>query len=104
QPESTHGPITLVPKASPVLIFAVPDATGPNLAEAAADLGRKGASVLTTADSGIGTRLPTLVPDHPDADTLCLIQSFYALAIHLARHRGINVDQPRHLRKVTRTR
>jgi glucosamine--fructose-6-phosphate aminotransferase (isomerizing) len=102
--EFQHGPITLVSKDYPVLIFAVPDATGPNLAEVAADLGRKGASVLITADSGIGTRLPTLVPDHPDADTLCLIQSFYALAIHLARHRGINVDQPRHLRKVTRTR
>ena len=102
--EFQHGPITLVSKDYPVLIFAVTDATGPNLAEVAADLGRKGASVLITADSGIGTRLPTLVPDHPDADTLCLIQSFYALAIHLARHRGINVDQPRHLRKVTRTR
>ena len=102
--EFQHGPITLVSKDYPVLIFAVADATSLNLAEVAADLCRKGASVLITADSGIGTRLPTLVPDHPDADTLCLIQSFYALAIHLARHRGINVDQPRHLRKVTRTR
>jgi glutamine---fructose-6-phosphate transaminase (isomerizing) len=102
--EFQHGPITLVSKDYPVLIFTVADATGPDLAEVAADLCRKGASVLITADSGVGTRLPTLAPDHPDTDTVCLIQSFYALAIHLARHRGINVDQPRHLRKVTRTR
>jgi glucosamine--fructose-6-phosphate aminotransferase (isomerizing) len=33
-----------------------------------------------------------------------LIQSFYGLAVHLATHRGINVDQPRNLQKVTRTR
>jgi glucosamine--fructose-6-phosphate aminotransferase (isomerizing) len=35
---------------------------------------------------------------------VCLIQSFYGLAIRLAAHRGINVDQPRNLQKVTRTR
>jgi glucosamine--fructose-6-phosphate aminotransferase (isomerizing) len=35
---------------------------------------------------------------------VCLIQSLYALAIRLAQHRGIDVDQPRHLRKITRTR
>jgi glutamine---fructose-6-phosphate transaminase (isomerizing) len=103
--EFQHGPITLVSEHYPVLIFAVADAAGSGLAEVAADLCRKGASVLITADSGgLGTRLPTLALDHPDADTVCLIQSFYTLAIHLARHRGINVDQPRHLRKVTRTR
>ncbi len=102
--EFQHGPITLVAEDYPVLIFAVADATESNLAEVATDLCRKGASVLITADSGVATSLPILAPDHPDTDTLCLIQSFYALAIHLARHRGVNVDQPRHLRKVTRTR
>jgi glucosamine--fructose-6-phosphate aminotransferase (isomerizing) len=102
--EFQHGPITLVSEDYPVLIFAVADAAGRNLTEVAADLCRKGASVLITGESGMGTRLPTLAPDHPDTDTVCLVQSFYALAIHLARHRGINVDQPRHLRKITRTR
>jgi glucosamine--fructose-6-phosphate aminotransferase (isomerizing) len=48
--------------------------------------------------------LPALTPDHPDADAVCLIQTFYALAIRLAQSRGINVDLPRHLQKVTRTR
>jgi glucosamine--fructose-6-phosphate aminotransferase (isomerizing) len=48
--------------------------------------------------------LPTLAPDHPDSDPVCLIQSFYGLAVRLAQHRGTNIDQPRHLQKVTRTR
>ena len=42
--------------------------------------------------------------DHPDVDAVCLIQTFYALAIRVAERRGINVDRPRHLQKVTRTR
>jgi fructoselysine-6-P-deglycase FrlB-like protein len=49
-------------------------------------------------------RLPVLPPDHPDTDAICLIQSLYGLAIRLARHRGIDADQPRHLRKITQTR
>jgi glutamine---fructose-6-phosphate transaminase (isomerizing) len=49
-------------------------------------------------------RLPALPPEHPDADAICLIQSFYALAVRIAVRRGTNVDQPRHLQKVTRTR
>lgn len=102
--EFQHGPIALVSKGYPVLIFMPADASASNLAELAVDLGRKGASVLMTSSSRIDGQLPTLVQDHPDTDAVCLIQSFYALAIHLAQHRGINVDQPRHLRKITRTR
>jgi glucosamine--fructose-6-phosphate aminotransferase (isomerizing) len=45
-----------------------------------------------------------LAPDHPDTDAVCLIQSFYPLAVRLAQRRGTDVDLPRHLRKVTRTR
>jgi glucosamine--fructose-6-phosphate aminotransferase (isomerizing) len=49
-------------------------------------------------------RLPVLAPDQADADAVCLIQSFYALVIRLAALRGTDVDEPRHLQKVTRTR
>ena len=48
--------------------------------------------------------LPTLEPDHPDADAICLIQAFYGMVIQVAQRRGNNVDQPPHLQKVTRTR
>ena len=57
----------------------------------AAELRRKGASVFATdhGSSGAGI-LPALAPDHPDTDAICLIQSFYALAVRVggaARHR-----------------
>jgi glutamine---fructose-6-phosphate transaminase (isomerizing) len=103
--EFQHGPIALVSSGYPVLIFMPTDASASNLAALAADLRRKGASVLITANThGLGDQLLVLPPDHPDTDAVCLIQSLYALAIRLAQHRGIDVDQPRHLRKITRTR
>jgi glucosamine--fructose-6-phosphate aminotransferase (isomerizing) len=48
--------------------------------------------------------LPVLPPDHPETDAVCLIQSFYLMTLHLARRLGMDVDHPRHLRKVTSTR
>jgi glucosamine--fructose-6-phosphate aminotransferase (isomerizing) len=103
--EFQHGPIALVSSGYPVLIFMPTDAAASNLAELAADLRRKRASVLITSNSGgLSGELPVLAPDHPDADAVCLIQSFYASAIRLAQRRGIDVDQPKHLRKITRTR
>jgi glutamine---fructose-6-phosphate transaminase (isomerizing) len=103
--EFQHGPIALVSSGYPVLIFMPTDASASNLAELAADLSRKGATVLITSNgSGMTGQLPALASDHPDTDAVCLIQSFYALAIRLAQHRGVDIDQPRHLRKITRTR
>ncbi len=103
--EFQHGPIALVSGGYPVLVLMPTDASGSMLAELAADLRRKGASVLLAGNGG-ATRgqLPTLAADHPDTDAVCLVQSVYALAIRLARHRGVDIDQPRHLRKITRTR
>jgi len=69
----------------------------------AADLRRKNANVFMTGEAE-PEGLPALPPDHPDADAVCLIQTFYALAIRVAQSRGINVDLPRHLQKITRTR
>ena len=103
--EFVHGPIALVEPTYPVLVFMPTDQAAAGLGVLAADLRRKGASVFTTACGEQETGdLPALAPDHPDADAVCLIQSFYAFAIQLARRRGSNVDLPRHLQKVTRTR
>ena len=83
--EFQHGPIALFSSGYPVLIFMPTDAAASNLAELEADLRRKRASVLTTANSGgVRGQLPVLTPDHPDTDPVCLIQSLYALAIQLA--------------------
>jgi len=104
--EFQHGPIALVASGYPVLIFMPGDKSAEPLSALAARLCRKMAAVFTTGcDDLEGTvRLPALEPDRPEADAICLIQSFYGLAIHLATHRGMNVDQPRNLQKVTRTR
>ena len=103
--EFLHGPIALVETSYPVLLFTPADQAATGLRALAADLRHRNASVfMTDHDRPDGGALPALAPDHPDADAVCLIQSFYALAIRLAERRGVNADLPRNLQKVTRTR
>jgi glucosamine--fructose-6-phosphate aminotransferase (isomerizing) len=101
--EFLHGPIALVESSYPILLFIPTDQAAEGLRLLAADLRRKNADVLTT-DYGRPHGLPALAPDHPDTDAVCLIQTFYGLVIRLAACRGTDVDLPRHLQKVTRTR
>lgn len=103
--EFQHGPMALVDSCYPVLLFVPNDEAATGLRELAADLRRKGATVLMTegAESTLG-QLPVLPPDCPDTDAVCLIQSFYAFAVRLAEARGVDLERPRHLQKVTRTR
>jgi len=103
--EFLHGPVALVDDDYPILMFLPTDAAQQALRGLAANLRDKGA-LLYVAEPGEAAagRLPALAPDHPEADAICLIQSFYGLAVRLARLRGIDVDRPRHLQKVTRTR
>jgi glucosamine--fructose-6-phosphate aminotransferase (isomerizing) len=102
--EFQHGPMALVTAHYPVLIFVSTDEGGASLRELAADLRQKRA-VLLMADMqpDLGPRSGP-VPDHPDADAVCLIQSFYEFAVRLAERRGVGHEHPRHLQKVTRTR
>ena len=102
--EFRHGPIALVSSAFPVLMLAPTDESTLGFADLAADLRYAGAEVLIAGADDASTALPTLAPDQPDADAICLIQSFYAFLLRLAEARGVNVDKPRHLQKVTRTR
>ena len=99
--EFLHGPIALVESSYPALLFMPTDRAAAGLRALAADLRHKNANVFMTGEH---EALPALTPDHPDTDAVCLIQSFYALAISVARARGTDVDLPRHLQKVTRTR
>ncbi len=103
--EFRHGPIALVSAACPVLMFHPNDETGSGLSQLADDLQRMGGRVLIAGGAGSESgRLSALVPHQPEADAICLIQSFYLLLTKLAARRGKNADQPRHLQKVTRTR
>lgn len=100
-----HGPVALASSRHPALMFMPADAAADGMQELALYLRGKNTPLLVAgpgaADHG---HLPVLAPEQPESDAVCLIQSFYALALHLAEHFGIDVDQPSNLRKVTRTR
>jgi glucosamine--fructose-6-phosphate aminotransferase (isomerizing) len=102
--EFQHGPMTLVSPRYPVLMFVPTDAAASGMREFAAELREKGATLFCTGNEAHPGELPALAADHPDADAVCLIQSFYALTLRLAERRGTDIEHPRHLRKVTRTR
>jgi glucosamine--fructose-6-phosphate aminotransferase (isomerizing) len=101
--EFLHGPVALVSTEYPILMFVPGDEAAGGLRRLGADLAGKGAA-LFIADPDGGGILPMLPADHPEADALCQIQSFYAMMVGLAERLGIDPDRPRHLQKVTRTR
>lgn len=103
--EFMHGPVSLVSARYPILMLSPNDAATPGMRALAADLRHKGAALFATdGESEASTHLPVLAPDHPELDAICLIQSFYGVVARLAAARGADVDRPRHLKKVTRTR
>ena len=103
--EFLHGPVSLVAKGFPILMFMPADQAAVALRRLEADLRRKGAAVFATArGKGSARRLPAFSTGHSETDAICLIQSFYAMLVPLARLRGGDADKPRHLQKVTRTR
>jgi glutamine---fructose-6-phosphate transaminase (isomerizing) len=103
--EFLHGPVALVEANYPMLMFVAADETAPGLRRLAAELRDRGANLFCADPAGeVSAELPVLPADHPEADALCLIQSFYKMAANLAMARGADPDRPRHLQKVTRTR
>ena len=103
--EFLHGPIALVSAGYPVLIFLPTDAAAGGLRELSDILSRKGAAVLCAGCMQNGAiALPVLQGDHPETDCVCLIQSFYRFLGELATVRGVDLEKPRHLQKITRTK
>ncbi len=102
--EVMHGPMALVGPGFPVLALAARDAAEPSLVEAVDALADKQAAAFATSDRvAKAARLPFAATGHPLTDPLPLIVSFYAFVEAFARHRGLNPDTPRNLRKVTET-
>ena len=103
--EVMHGPLALVKQGFPVLALAARDALR------AVD-GRDGRRACRQGRGGVrhlrrcaqaAARLPFAATGHPLTDPLALIVSFYAFVEAFARHRGLDPDEPRNLRKVTET-
>jgi glucosamine--fructose-6-phosphate aminotransferase (isomerizing) len=103
--EFQHGPVALVSPRYPIVLFMPGDEADAGLRQLMLDLRAKAALVFATDDDGPSSgSLPALPRDQADADAVCLIQSFYALAVRIGEQRGTDIDRPRHLQKVTRTR
>jgi glucosamine--fructose-6-phosphate aminotransferase (isomerizing) len=102
--EFLHGPIALVGPNYPVLVFGPNDEAAPSMRQLCHDLETKRAMLLIADAGGTdGSLLPVLPNEQPEADALCLIQSFYAMVINLGDRLGVDIDKPRHLQKITRT-
>jgi len=102
--EFQHGPISLVEKTYPILVFTPTDAVAMGLEELQNRLSRQGAAVFATdGTAGVPGALPALAPQQPEADAICMVQAFYRFVLQVAASRGTDVDRPRHLQKVTST-
>ncbi len=102
--EVMHGPVAIVTQGYPVLGLAARDAAESSVADMAHTLAGQGALAFLTSDRpGAARQLPFATTGHPLTDPLALIVSFYAFVETLARHRGLNPDEPRLLKKVTET-
>ncbi|MGJ7917728.1 SIS domain-containing protein [Massilia sp. LXY-6] len=102
--EIKHGPMALIEEGYPLLIFATRGPAQAGQVALAEEMRGRGARVLLAAPQDVpGRDLDLPVASTPDLDPLVAIQAFYVMAAQLAKARGLNPDQPRHLSKVTRT-
>ncbi|MEO3432993.1 SIS domain-containing protein [Inquilinus sp. CAU 1745] len=102
--EVMHGPVALVGQDYPVVVFSPEDETRASVRELAATIRAQGGRVLIAETEGAADRLPVPRPLHPACDSLPMILAFYRAAARLSVRRGLDPDEPRHLRKVTETR
>lgn len=103
--EMKHGPIALLDERTPVVCIATDSPVLDKVASNIAEVRARGAYVIAVATEG-----NTSVHEYTDevlyvANTHWLLQPLLAvvplqlLAYHIARRRGLNVDQPRNLAK-----
>ena len=91
--EVLHGPSALLTDGYPVL--ALTTGAGHGMDQALARLPEQGARVVALPEqSGVG---------HPLVDPLLDVQPIYRMAERLSQGRGMNPDDPPHLKKETKT-
>ena len=102
--EVQHGPMALVGKDFPILLFAQNDATLAGSLETAQTFRARGARVWTAAPGDTHPdALPLAAAPHPLCEPLLAAQSFYRAVNALALARGYDPDLPPHLNKITQT-
>lgn len=104
-----HGPIAAVAAGQPVVLIAPRDAGAASVAELVGPLHERGARVLAITDdpdlldaADLAAPLPAGMPDW--LAPLAAVVPGQVLALHLALARGIDVDAPHGLSKITETR
>ena len=103
--EMKHGPIALLSSETPVVCVATDEAILPKLLSNLAEVRARGARVLAVATDGdaqIGEHAERVVyvpRTHPLLQVILGVVPLQLFAYHVARARGLNVDQPRNLAK-----
>lgn len=102
--EVRHGPMELIDRDYPLLVFAPRGPEQVGLVRLAADMRERGARVLLAAPADVPeANLPLATTGHVALDPIAAVQSFYMMAAALAAARGRDPDQPRYLNKITET-
>ena len=100
-----HGPIALLGDETPVIAVATEESVLPKLISNLEEVKARGARVIAVASEGFEQ-----ITDHADhvfyvprtdpvLSVVLAVVPLQLFAYHLARSRGLNVDQPRNLAK-----
>ncbi|MEI9887650.1 MAG: SIS domain-containing protein [Rhizomicrobium sp.] len=101
--EVQHGPMALVKKGFPILMFSQRDETRPGLEELAAKVVGAGSELLVAGFAVPGAAVLPTVAAHPALEPILMMQSFYRMIDALSLARGFNPDRPPNLNKITET-
>jgi glutamine---fructose-6-phosphate transaminase (isomerizing) len=103
--EMKHGPIALLDESTPVVCIATDSPVLEKLASNMQEVRARGATVIAVVTAGnetIGSHLDVAI-EVPALDwmlqPILAVIPLQMLAYHIARRRGLNVDQPRNLAK-----
>ncbi len=104
-----HGPISVLEPGFPLMVIAPSGQTLADLAAFAAEAKRRGAELIVISDSDqvlslaqLPLQLPAGIPEW--LSPLVAVLPGQLFAMHLAAAKGLNVDAPVGLKKVTETR
>jgi len=102
--EVRHGPMAIVDRGFPVLLFTQDDRTRDGVDKVVDDFTSRGALVLVAGKAyDNAVNLPSLEDVAPATAPIVFVQSFYRMVNDLAVRRGYDPDSPPHLLKVTET-
>ena len=97
-----HGPIALLDERTPVVCVATESPVFDKMASNIAEVQARGAHVIAVTTEGSRVDAEEIIPipriDWLLAPVLAIVP-LQLLAYHIARARGLNVDQPRNLAK-----